>query len=664
MNLIKVIALFILLGLINQPTIAEAQNKDSIQLLIENDYNYAEKIPQLLQESRSFLKTSSSQVRKYALQALHYSQGQRDTLNMALSYNYIGASYVMEYSYDTAFNILFKGLVLAEKSDIPRARAKLYNNIATIYELESNSEQAFKYYKLAVETLRKAGIDGVYMPKLSLASYYCKQGDGDLANLLQTEVLQDATLRQDTSIQILARLNILESYCRLKKSSFDQMKQMLDSIYQLSQLSKDRKYDIKIKKIYINMLLEDKAYQVVIDSTQQLLTKKLIYKTRYGLYYIISQAYEGLNKYPEALSYQRKLDSLIKNKYSLVLQKSSSNQDAIYQLSNQKLILKQIQQDREIEKGLYLRNRIYIQFGPYLVIILLIIILVLTILLLNEVEKNKQQTTKNQRANDDTYQYLQDDLKSLNHLGLPVFQMNEKYMYIKANDSFLQYAHKDDLQSFIGCTDFDLHWSHHAEMLAKEYDQIRENLDIRIIDARLMDLPDHLSICLIPLIQKGMFSGIQGMLTPKKIRLEEEMKESQMKNVPVKDAISRKPEPKKTVLLVDDEPDNLLLLKLYLSHTEIEVKTANGGLQAIDEAGKSKYDFILLDINMPDLGGVEAAKEIRTHSLCTDSQIIALTASVNDDGDLMKTNYFDSVIHKPISKSMLYSKLSISLKSQ
>lgn len=87
---------------------------------------------------------------------------------------------------------------------------------------------------------------------------------------------------------------------------------------------------------------------------------------------------------------------------------------------------------------------------------------------------------------------------------------------------------------------------------------------------------------------------------------------------------------RKTILIVDDEKDMNAMLKRYFELNGYFVQTAQNGLQAIEKAGKQP-DIILLDINMPDLDGIEVCRRIRDFVACP---ILFLTARVEDQDKL------------------------------
>ncbi len=102
----------------------------------------------------------------------------------------------------------------------------------------------------------------------------------------------------------------------------------------------------------------------------------------------------------------------------------------------------------------------------------------------------------------------------------------------------------------------------------------------------------------------------------------------------------------KTILIVDDEKDLRTLLKRYFELNGYFVDTAENGLKAIEKAGLQP-DLILLDINMPDMDGLEVCRRIRDFVSCP---ILFLTARI-EDGDKLKgfATGGDDYIAKPFS---------------
>jgi CheY-like chemotaxis protein len=69
-------------------------------------------------------------------------------------------------------------------------------------------------------------------------------------------------------------------------------------------------------------------------------------------------------------------------------------------------------------------------------------------------------------------------------------------------------------------------------------------------------------------------------------------------------------ERRKRILLADDDPDALLSLRDRLESFGLEVTTVSTGRDAVDEMRRGEYAMALLDINMPEMDGIEALRII------------------------------------------------------
>lgn len=109
-----------------------------------------------------------------------------------------------------------------------------------------------------------------------------------------------------------------------------------------------------------------------------------------------------------------------------------------------------------------------------------------------------------------------------------------------------------------------------------------------------------------------------------------------------------------TVLLIEDNATNRFVLRELLEldgHTVVE---AENGLVGAEIAQSRFFDTILMDINMPVMGGLEATGLIRSGGACKNSRIIALTAHVlEQDAPLYRDVGIDRVLSKPISRRNL-----------
>lgn len=108
----------------------------------------------------------------------------------------------------------------------------------------------------------------------------------------------------------------------------------------------------------------------------------------------------------------------------------------------------------------------------------------------------------------------------------------------------------------------------------------------------------------------------------------------------------------KKVLLVEDTPINQTLESILLNRMGYEVTMASNGLQSIDAFVADKFDVILMDIQMPEMGGIEATRQIReieqTRHLVR-TPIIAVTANALK-GD--REHYFESGMDGYVSKPL------------
>src|ERR1700689_2396630 len=69
-----------------------------------------------------------------------------------------------------------------------------------------------------------------------------------------------------------------------------------------------------------------------------------------------------------------------------------------------------------------------------------------------------------------------------------------------------------------------------------------------------------------------------------------------------------------SVLVVDDEPSLRKVLRTSLSASGFSVEEARNGEEAVGAVHQHRFDLVVLDINMPGMGGVEACQRIREFS--------------------------------------------------
>jgi PAS domain S-box-containing protein len=82
------------------------------------------------------------------------------------------------------------------------------------------------------------------------------------------------------------------------------------------------------------------------------------------------------------------------------------------------------------------------------------------------------------------------------------------------------------------------------------------------------------------------------------------------------------------ILVAEDNETNRLIIKDMLELTGAIVETAVNGKQALDLLNNSRFDAVLMDVHMPEMGGIEATQRIRQQPRFNDLPVIALTAGV------------------------------------
>lgn len=109
------------------------------------------------------------------------------------------------------------------------------------------------------------------------------------------------------------------------------------------------------------------------------------------------------------------------------------------------------------------------------------------------------------------------------------------------------------------------------------------------------------------------------------------------------------------VLLVEDEPINREVSKGLLEDVGLRVELAEDGLQAVALAKQTRYGVILMDMQMPNLNGVDATRAIRADSLNRETPILAMTANAFDeDRHLCLSVGMNDHLAKPIDPDRLF----------
>jgi two-component system cell cycle response regulator DivK len=103
-----------------------------------------------------------------------------------------------------------------------------------------------------------------------------------------------------------------------------------------------------------------------------------------------------------------------------------------------------------------------------------------------------------------------------------------------------------------------------------------------------------------------------------------------------------------TVLIVDDEPDNLSVAEKVLSFRGAKVYTATNGAEGLKVLEQVVPTFILMDLSMPRVDGWEMHKKVRENPLTAQVPVIALTAhAMEGDKERVMAAGFTGYIAKP-----------------
>jgi two-component system, cell cycle response regulator DivK len=104
------------------------------------------------------------------------------------------------------------------------------------------------------------------------------------------------------------------------------------------------------------------------------------------------------------------------------------------------------------------------------------------------------------------------------------------------------------------------------------------------------------------------------------------------------------------ILVVEDNPKNLKLVRDVLTHSGYEVIEATSGEDGVRLAGEQSPDLILMDLQLPGIDGAEALRRIRGDGKNTSVPVVAVTAfAMNDDRKRAFDSGFNGYVEKPIS---------------
>lgn len=118
-----------------------------------------------------------------------------------------------------------------------------------------------------------------------------------------------------------------------------------------------------------------------------------------------------------------------------------------------------------------------------------------------------------------------------------------------------------------------------------------------------------------------------------------------------------------TVLVVDDNQQNLELLLAYLEDLDCRTVSATEGAEAVDKAKQILPDLILLDVMMPKMSGFEVCKRLKNDPRTADIPIIMVTA-LSELGDIERAidSGTDDFLSKPVNRLELITRVKTMLR--
>jgi CheY-like chemotaxis protein len=130
-----------------------------------------------------------------------------------------------------------------------------------------------------------------------------------------------------------------------------------------------------------------------------------------------------------------------------------------------------------------------------------------------------------------------------------------------------------------------------------------------------------------------------------------------------KNLLHKHKEKRPSILIVDDNRQNLELLQAYLEELDCEILSATDGLEALKLVKGHKPDLVLLDIMMPQMSGFEVCRRLKSDPPTSDIPVIMVTA-LNEFGDIERgiDCGTDDFVSKPVNKLELLTRVKTMLK--
>ncbi len=112
-----------------------------------------------------------------------------------------------------------------------------------------------------------------------------------------------------------------------------------------------------------------------------------------------------------------------------------------------------------------------------------------------------------------------------------------------------------------------------------------------------------------------------------------------------------------SILVVEDNDDLLLLLRLILESAGYQVKTVDNGTDALAHIEQHKPQLILMDIMMPEISGLQVARKIKEQSDYKALPILLVSAVDRLEDEQLLKSKADGIIYKPFDLDDLVSRV-------
>ena len=120
-----------------------------------------------------------------------------------------------------------------------------------------------------------------------------------------------------------------------------------------------------------------------------------------------------------------------------------------------------------------------------------------------------------------------------------------------------------------------------------------------------------------------------------------------------------------TALIIEDNENNLELIRFILERAHYKTRFAMTGLEGVQQVLSIPPDFVILDIQLPDINGLEVLKRIRASNVGKDIPIIAMTSyAMSGDKEKLLAAGCTAYIEKPIDPMLVIGQIQEVLSKQ